>query len=334
MVMTTGMTSSSCAAVLALKVLQNSMILTPCCPRAGPTGGEGLAFPAGTWSFTTAVTFLAMAPLDLLHLEELEVHRRGAAEDADHALEAPLVGFDLVHEAGEVGEGAVNDPEALPLHEVDPVLGLLHPLLDLLHDLGDFAVRDGGGPGPGGDEARYFRGVFDEVREVVRDLHPDEEVTGEELPEGLLPLPLLQFHHLLGRDEELAHPVGHVPGRDLLSDAGLHLSLEARVGVDDVPPVGGGDHLGRGGRRGLALLALRENRLDRRVLGAGGFHRVILAGDCYRRNRPTSFWRPRSTSPRKKETRKTETMTTRVDPMISFFWGQETLSISVRTSRR
>ena len=29
--------------VEALKALQNSIILTPCCPNAGPTGGLGLA---------------------------------------------------------------------------------------------------------------------------------------------------------------------------------------------------------------------------------------------------------------------------------------------------
>src|SRR5574340_536146 len=49
-VMTTGMIMPSCACVLALKVLQTSIILTPCCPSAGPTGGDGLAFPAGICS--------------------------------------------------------------------------------------------------------------------------------------------------------------------------------------------------------------------------------------------------------------------------------------------
>ena len=34
--------------VCALNALQNSMILRPCWPSAGPTGGLGLAAPAGT----------------------------------------------------------------------------------------------------------------------------------------------------------------------------------------------------------------------------------------------------------------------------------------------
>src|SRR5439155_17987753 len=40
--------SSSCVA--ALNALQNSMMLTPRWPKAGPIGGAGLALPAGTCS--------------------------------------------------------------------------------------------------------------------------------------------------------------------------------------------------------------------------------------------------------------------------------------------
>ena len=37
--------------VLALKALQNSIIFSPFWPNAGPTGGDGLAFPAGICNF-------------------------------------------------------------------------------------------------------------------------------------------------------------------------------------------------------------------------------------------------------------------------------------------
>src|SRR5262249_34348913 len=58
-VITTGMINPSlaCACVLALNCLQNSMMLTPCWPSAGPTGGDGFARPAGTWSLMYPVTF-------------------------------------------------------------------------------------------------------------------------------------------------------------------------------------------------------------------------------------------------------------------------------------
>src|SRR5713101_6458115 len=63
MVITTGMIrpSWSLADVLALNALQNSMILTPCGPSAVPTGGAGVALPAGICSLTCPVTFLAIA---------------------------------------------------------------------------------------------------------------------------------------------------------------------------------------------------------------------------------------------------------------------------------
>src|SRR3989442_15609916 len=61
-VITTGMIrpSWSLADVLALNALQKSMILTPCGPSAVPTGGAGVALPAGICSLTWAVTFFAI----------------------------------------------------------------------------------------------------------------------------------------------------------------------------------------------------------------------------------------------------------------------------------
>jgi len=51
------------------KTLQKSMDFTPLDPRAGPTGGEGLACPAPTMSFTIwffAIAFLAIIIMELL----------------------------------------------------------------------------------------------------------------------------------------------------------------------------------------------------------------------------------------------------------------------------
>src|ERR1700675_4902571 len=61
-VITTGVGKPfSKAWVCALNALQNSMMFTPCWPNAGPTGGEGLAWPAGICSLIYPVTFLAIA---------------------------------------------------------------------------------------------------------------------------------------------------------------------------------------------------------------------------------------------------------------------------------
>src|SRR6056297_1719737 len=53
----------SISAVLALNCLQNSMMLMPRWPSAGPTGGDGFACPAGTCNFILPASFLAMWPL-------------------------------------------------------------------------------------------------------------------------------------------------------------------------------------------------------------------------------------------------------------------------------
>src|SRR6201989_3014552 len=43
--------------VAALYALQNSMMLTPCWPSAGPTGGAGVGCPAWICSFISPATF-------------------------------------------------------------------------------------------------------------------------------------------------------------------------------------------------------------------------------------------------------------------------------------
>src|SRR5262249_43405880 len=100
------MVPASCC-VWALNALVNSMMFTPCWPRAGPTGGAGLAAPAGMWSLMMVRTFLAMGrPLDLLDLVVVPLDRRLPAEDRDEPLELGGVIVDLGDLAGEVGERA------------------------------------------------------------------------------------------------------------------------------------------------------------------------------------------------------------------------------------
>jgi len=60
MVISTGTMVPACAAVRLLYSSQNALILMPCWARAGPTGGAGVALPAGNCSLTTATTFLAI----------------------------------------------------------------------------------------------------------------------------------------------------------------------------------------------------------------------------------------------------------------------------------
>src|SRR5438477_8807537 len=59
-VITTGRMSPACFCVAALNSLQNAMIFTPRGPRAVPTGGAGLAWPAGICNLISAIFSLAI----------------------------------------------------------------------------------------------------------------------------------------------------------------------------------------------------------------------------------------------------------------------------------
>ena len=59
-VMTTGITVPLSFCVWALNALTNSMMLTPCWPSAGPTGGAGDAWPPTAWSLICVRTFFAI----------------------------------------------------------------------------------------------------------------------------------------------------------------------------------------------------------------------------------------------------------------------------------
>src|SRR6476469_8857167 len=57
MVISTGITLPRMDSVWALYALQNSMMFTPCGPRAVPTGGAGVAAPAFSCTLTSAAIF-------------------------------------------------------------------------------------------------------------------------------------------------------------------------------------------------------------------------------------------------------------------------------------
>src|SRR5581483_10578253 len=78
MVISTGITLPRIDSVWALYALQKSMMLTPCGPRAVPTGGAGVAEPACSCTLTSAaIFFLGGIPLSLSfrgHDEALRTH--------------------------------------------------------------------------------------------------------------------------------------------------------------------------------------------------------------------------------------------------------------------
>src|SRR5438045_6336113 len=106
----------SCGAVLALKSLQNAMMLTPCWPSAGPTGGAGFALPAGSCNLISPMTFFISSSAQaanpsrrLLDLGEVELDRRSAAENRNQHAHLLLLRLHLFDRSGEVRERAVVD---------------------------------------------------------------------------------------------------------------------------------------------------------------------------------------------------------------------------------
>src|SRR5271155_2938469 len=101
--------------VLALNCLQKSMMFTPCGPRAVPTGGAGVALPAGSCSLTVACTFFAMRipfvqPVprqryestesgDLFHLRKIQFYRRRPAENRDRNFQRAAIRVDVLDHA-------------------------------------------------------------------------------------------------------------------------------------------------------------------------------------------------------------------------------------------
>src|SRR6185369_13887637 len=229
----TGMIIPCCDPVAALNALQNSMMLTPRWPSAGPTGGLGFACPAGICSLISPMTFLAI--LVTLHLHEIELDRSRAAEDADQHPQLALVRPDLFDNAVEVDERSVDDLDALADGEQHARLGLHRAFLHLLRDRPHLFFAHRRGIGGAADEARDFRRLFDDVPGLVVELHVHENVSGEKFPRRGFLFPLDELHHFLDRDEDLAESLRLPLASDALFERRFHLLLVAGEGVDHVP---------------------------------------------------------------------------------------------------
>src|ERR1700733_15985160 len=104
------------------------MMLTPCWPSAGPTGGAGLASPALIWSLISPTAFFFFGGmsvgvpslfLNLGDLGEAQFHRCFAAEDGHQHLEFLLFGVDLVDGGRQRGERPVHHGDRLANLVVD-----------------------------------------------------------------------------------------------------------------------------------------------------------------------------------------------------------------------
>src|SRR5436190_8056465 len=177
--------------------------------------------------------------LELLDLQEVQLDRRLAAEDADQDLDLVPLRVDLVDRADELGERPVGDPDALALREGHPVFRCLdaHLAEDLL-DLGlverDRLAADAGDV-RAADEARDAWRVADDEPAVRVEGHFDQHVARVHLLLDGVPLALADLDLVLHRDEDLEDLVLHAHRLDPVLEVGLDLVLIARVRVDHIP---------------------------------------------------------------------------------------------------
>src|SRR5918992_5576737 len=198
--MTTGMVTPMSFAVWALNALTNSMMLMPCWPSAGPTGGAGEACPPGACNLIVVRTFLAMS--DLLHLVVADLHRGLATEDGYQHLELARVLVDLGDLAREVGQRTGDDLDRLPDRELgaarraDRDIAAVQQTVDLHLRQRDRLVG-------GADEAGHPGRALDDRPRVLVEVHVHQHVAGHG---PLLDRDLLVVLHLLdglGRDDDL-----------------------------------------------------------------------------------------------------------------------------------
>src|SRR6266511_3987015 len=186
---------------------------------------------------------------NLFHLTELQFHRSGAAEDGDHHLQGLAVLIDLVHHAGEGGKRAFGDAHRLVLFILDLELGLLFAVGDAVNNLLHLGVGERRGLLAGAHESRDPRGGLHHVPDFVVHVHFDQNVAGIEHALAGVLLVVANLGDGLGGDQDLADAVFESEGPDARLQRLLHLALEPRVGMDDVPLHPGISRCLRGFRR-------------------------------------------------------------------------------------
>src|SRR5215813_9692461 len=173
-VMITGMMLSPSFWVLALNCLQNSIILTPCCPNDGPTGGAGFALPAGICNLIWADTSFAMRgllstfqTLDTFHLQKAQLNRGRAAEDADHYLQAVVILIHLVNHAVKTKERSIHDTDIVGLDEFDLFARTRATRVHLLEQFRHFFIGQRSRLCPAADESSDLGRVLDHLQGFI-----------------------------------------------------------------------------------------------------------------------------------------------------------------------
>src|ERR1700722_5060653 len=243
MVISTGTIQPRWVSVAALYCLQKSMVWTPCGPRAVPTGGAGVAPPAGSWILTTAMTrfFGGIGASPYLGLPGirrayslatwLNSSSTGVSRPKMLTRTLSLSWSSLI--SAICPEKSANGPSLT--RTVSPTscssrgrlrLAGASPPSTLTCRMPSTSRRARGvGLLPG----RRRPGVIFQVAAA-------QQVAREDLLLDYDLLAVLELDDILHRDDHLVDTVLHVHRHDPAVEVGLHLVLVAGVGVDHEPP--------------------------------------------------------------------------------------------------
>src|SRR5690606_27784123 len=166
--------------VRALYSLQKAIRLMPCCARAGPMGGAGLALPAGICNVTIALIFFAIAfypSSGFLDFQEIQFHRRIAPEEVHHHPHLVFLRVDSGHRADEVVERPIDNTDFLADTEIDFHRRLL--LLHAVHDLLDLFRPQGSRFVAHTHKAGDSRRIAHHIPRVFVHLHFDQQIAGK-----------------------------------------------------------------------------------------------------------------------------------------------------------
>src|SRR3989344_3289884 len=233
--MTAGMMLPIISRVCVLNWFTNSPMLIPVGPSAVPTGGAGVAFPAGSCIFNIRVTFFAILfYLYPLYLIRFEFHWSLAAEHRNHDfnLSARFVNFpDL---ALQILERAVNDEYGVVDGEVDGVLG--HAFVHLREDAVHFRLGERHRLVRRTDESRNLRRVAHDAPCIICRDHVDEYVPGEYLLAHLGLAPTLYFYLLFHWNDDVEYLLFHTERIDALAEITGDSIFIAGIRMDRIPP--------------------------------------------------------------------------------------------------
>src|SRR5579859_476071 len=255
---------SGSLAVLALNCLQKSMMFKPWGPSAVPTGGAGVALPAGNWSLMVVCTFFggifplpqnpfenfnpakhygAKAPrlhrpnksTELFDAGEIEFDRRRAAKNRYGNFQAAMVVVDLLDRAVEIRKRAVHDADLLIafVHNLGlrPILRRVHAVDDAVH----FRFRKRRRRSGRTDETGDARRVAHDVPGIFVEIHFDEHITRIRHARRDDLLAAANLHDVFHGNQDAANLILQIERRHAAFQAFFHFLLKARVGMDDVP---------------------------------------------------------------------------------------------------